>query len=157
MKDFRSFREDVELVGTPTKQDIDKAAEEIHARWMDNQKDLGHDSHKSPDGKEEYMVPYDELSEPAKKLDRDAVHAVFDALKEGFEYDQKKLTLYVRDPDNTLEELLLYLKRIGNQGHSFAIVVDPDQHGGKTFHWDGDGADSIGSVDVSKFKGPLVK
>ncbi len=74
--------EGVELVGKIDKTDIESAAENVHARWMENQKKKGHNSRKSPDGKEEYMVGYDELSEPAKKLDRDAVHAVLDALKE---------------------------------------------------------------------------
>lgn len=76
IKSEQLVREDVD------KATIEKAAENIHDRWMDNQKQQGHDSHKSPDGKEEYMKPYDELSHAAKKLDRDAVHAVLDALKD---------------------------------------------------------------------------
>jgi len=68
-------------VAEATDTEIEKAAEAVHAQWMDKQEELGHDSHKSPDGKEEYMVPYDELSEPAKELDRGAAKAVLDALK----------------------------------------------------------------------------
>jgi hypothetical protein len=67
---------------TVDKDTIEKAAENVHDRWVDNQEKKGHKSHKSPDGKEEYMVDYDDLSEPAKQLDRDAVHAVIDALKD---------------------------------------------------------------------------
>jgi hypothetical protein len=74
--------EDATIVGTVAKDDIEKAAEKVHDKWMANQKASGHTSHKSPDGKEEYMVPYDKLSEPSKKLDRDAAKAVLSALKE---------------------------------------------------------------------------
>lgn len=79
-----SVSEEQLVVEDVDKETIEKAAENIHDRWLQNQKKQGHTSHKSPDGKEEYMVDYDELSEPAKKLDRDAVHAVLDALKEDF-------------------------------------------------------------------------
>jgi len=85
LREFLCTKEDLELSGTPTKADIESAAEKIHVRWMQNQEKQGHTSHKSPDGKEEYMVDYENLSEPAKKLDRDAVKAVLDALKE---YDE---------------------------------------------------------------------
>jgi hypothetical protein len=65
-----------------TKAQREAAAKEVHARWMEFQKEQGHDSHKSPDGEEEYMVDYDQLTEPAKDLDRMAVDAVLDTLGE---------------------------------------------------------------------------
>ena len=46
-----------------------------------------------------------------------------------------------------LEKLLTCIKKTGNKGHSFTIVVDPDlsqENGGnQKFGWDGDGADRI--------------
>jgi hypothetical protein len=76
------LKEQAQVVGEVDEDDVEKAAENVHDQWMQNQKDKGHDSHKSPDGKEEYMVGYKKLSDDAKELDRDAVHAVLDALKE---------------------------------------------------------------------------
>ena len=63
-------------------EDVERAAKAVHDRWMAHQKTLGHTEHKSPDGKEDYMVPYEDLSKPAKDLDRVAVKAVLSALKE---------------------------------------------------------------------------
>jgi hypothetical protein len=73
---FSDYALDEELA----KADIEKAAAEVHDRWMDNQKKSGHTEHKSPDGKEDYMVPYEKLKEKSKQLDRDAVEATVDAL-----------------------------------------------------------------------------
>ncbi|MFW6047483.1 MAG: hypothetical protein ACOCP4_06850 [Candidatus Woesearchaeota archaeon] len=42
------------------------------------------------------------------------------------EQEFKEIELKVRDREGTLEELLNYIKDIGNIGHSFEIVVDPD-------------------------------
>ena len=40
--------------------------------------------------------------------------------------------------------MLNYIKSLGNVGHTFSIVVDPDsKEGKKTFEWDGDGNDKI--------------
>lgn len=66
--------------------EIEDAAEAVHTRWVENQKAEGHTEHKSPDGKEDYMVPYDELSHKSKEMDREAVRATISALKlEDFE------------------------------------------------------------------------
>jgi hypothetical protein len=84
-KGHRHFSTDVDeettLKEELSKSDVEKAAAAVHDQWMDNQKKSGHIEHKSPDGKEDYMVPYDELKEKSKKLDRDAVKATLDALK----------------------------------------------------------------------------
>ncbi len=61
----------------------------------------------------------------------------------------KTITVTCRDGDNTLEELLKYIKNVGNMGHTFMIVVDPDAKGGKKFEWDGDGSDAIFEIKVS--------
>lgn len=62
----------------------------------------------------------------------------------------KTITVVCRDGDDTLEELLNYIKSSGNLGHSFSIVVDPKSEGEKKFFWDGDGSDTIRSIEVSK-------
>jgi hypothetical protein len=62
----------------------------------------------------------------------------------------KTITVTCRDNDDTLEQLLRYIKSVGNMGHTFLIVVDPDAKGGKKFEWDGDGSDAIFEIKVSK-------
>ena len=57
---------------------------------------------------------------------------------------RKTITIECNDQDNSLEDLLNYIKAIGNIGHSFSIIVDPeDNDHKKTFSWDGDGGDRI--------------
>jgi len=63
--------------------------------------------------------------------------------------EQKTIVVKCKDQDNTLEDLLNYIKTNGNTGHSFSIVVDPKSPSMKTFGWDGDGSDSIESVKTS--------
>ena len=49
-----------------------------------------------------------------------------------------------------LVPLIAYIGDIGNVGHSFSIIVDPDMvENKKTFGWDGDGADRIDEIYVS--------
>lgn len=74
-------------------------------------------------------------------------------LKEASE--TKKITLVVKDPENTITDLLQTIKRIGNTGHGFDIIVDPelksenDEDGIKTeFYWDGDGGDTITDISI---------
>lgn len=51
------------------------------------------------------------------------------------------------DSENSLLELLKYIKANGNGGHSFEIVVDPDSKDNKkSFFWDGDGPDRITEI-----------
>jgi hypothetical protein len=57
---------------------LEPLAEAVHQRWMDTMTARGHVSRKAPDG-EELMVPYRQLSEAAKDLDRNSVRAVLDA------------------------------------------------------------------------------
>lgn len=50
-----------------------------------------------------------------------------------------------------LKKLLDCIKGIGNGGHSFEIVVDPEEKENlkeRTFFWDGDGSDQIDSVEL---------
>lgn len=59
--------------------DIEPIAEAIHVRWMATLTSQGITSRTSPTG-EELMVPYADLSEAAKDLDRNSVRAVLEAV-----------------------------------------------------------------------------
>lgn len=59
--------------------DIELVASEVHESWMKSKKSLGITSRKSEAG-EELMVPYSELSEESKTLDRNMVQTVYDAI-----------------------------------------------------------------------------
>lgn len=64
---------------------IEQIAEAVHLAWMNTKRAQGVTSRPSEWG-EEQMVPYGELSERAKDLDRGTVCAVLDALPvAGFE------------------------------------------------------------------------
>jgi len=72
----------------------------------------------------------------------------------GFGKLKKKITILCKDHDDKLSSLLEYIKRTGNIGHSFSIVVDPDDSKyKKEFGWDGDGADKIESIDSEDLYG----
>lgn len=45
-----------------------------------------------------------------------------------------------------LAEMINYIAKNGNGGHSFDIVVDPDSSNEESFGWDGDGSDFIKKV-----------
>lgn len=61
----------------------------------------------------------------------------------------------LRDPDGKLPKLLSHIQGTGNIGHSFDIIVDPDdKEHTKSFGWDGDGADYIKEI---RFNGEKVK
>jgi len=60
--------------------DIELVSEEVHKAWMRSKKAQGISSRKSEDD-EELMVPYKELSEKQKDLDRNTVKAVYAAIK----------------------------------------------------------------------------
>ena len=59
--------------------DIEIVAAKVHEAWMDSKKAQGVTSRMSETG-EELMVPYEQLSEQAKDLDRSSVRAVYDAI-----------------------------------------------------------------------------
>lgn len=60
--------------------DIEVVSAKVHEAWMASKLAQNVTSRKSEDG-EELMVPYDQLSEKAKELDRGTVKAVYDAIK----------------------------------------------------------------------------
>jgi hypothetical protein len=61
----------------------------------------------------------------------------------------KTIKIIARDCNNNLESLLNFLKDIGNSGHSFSIIVDPEGPS-KKFYWDGDGTDYIKEINIEK-------
>ncbi len=67
-------RHDLEL------PDIELVSAKVHAAWIESKRAQGVTSRKS-ETSEELMVPYDQLSEPAKDLDRQTVRTVYAAIK----------------------------------------------------------------------------
>lgn len=67
-------------------------------------------------------------------------------------YNEKKVYLVeCRDGEHNLRDLINYIAKNGNGGHSFSIVVDTDdKRKEKRFFWDGDGSDHINAVVESK-------
>lgn len=61
--------------------DIELVSAKVHYDWMQTKRAQGIETRKSETG-EELMVPYDQLSEKAKDLDRGTVHAVYAAIRE---------------------------------------------------------------------------
>lgn len=61
--------------------EIEKVSAKVHERWIQMKRDKNITSRKSETG-EELMVPYDQLSEAAKDLDRGSVQAVYAAIEE---------------------------------------------------------------------------
>lgn len=60
------------------------------------------------------------------------------------------ISIETTNPSN-LSDLLNYIKDLGNKGHSFSIVVDPDcKDYTKKFGWDGDGVDHIKKIEVTE-------
>jgi len=63
-----------------TLPDIELVAAKVHEAWMANKLTAGVSSRKLESG-EELMVPYEQLSEQAKELDRASVKAVYEAIQ----------------------------------------------------------------------------
>jgi hypothetical protein len=64
--------------------DIEKVSAKVHEVWLNNKLAQGIKSRKSETG-EELMVPYEQLSEEAKELDRVMVRAVYAAIRDAQE------------------------------------------------------------------------
>ena len=60
--------------------DIEAVSEKVHEAWMASKRAQGVTSRKSETG-EEQMVPYEELSEEQKEIDRVTVRAVYEAIR----------------------------------------------------------------------------
>ena len=65
---------------TSSLPDIELVSAEVHSAWMASKRAQGITSRTSETG-EELMVPYDQLSEAAKELDRGTVRAVYAAIE----------------------------------------------------------------------------
>ena len=59
---------------------VELVAARVHAAWMETKLAAGVTSRKSESG-EELMVPYEQLTEEAKELDRASVKAVYQAIR----------------------------------------------------------------------------
>ena len=66
--------------------DIEIVSADVHQAWMAAKQAQGLSSRKSEEG-EELMVPYNQLSEQAKSLDRDTVRAVYAAIARSSDAD----------------------------------------------------------------------
>lgn len=64
----------------PPLPDIELVSAEVHAAWLAAKRAQGFTSRRSETG-EELMVPYEQLSEAAKDLDRATVRAVYAAIE----------------------------------------------------------------------------
>ena len=60
--------------------DVEEVSAKVHEAWMESKRAQGITSRQSETG-EELMVPYDQLSESAKELDRGSVRAVYEAIR----------------------------------------------------------------------------
>jgi hypothetical protein len=60
--------------------DIEIVAAKVHEAWMESKRAQGVTTRKSEKG-EEQMVPYEQLSEEAKEVDRTTVRAVYAAIE----------------------------------------------------------------------------
>ncbi|MCA1619315.1 MAG: hypothetical protein LC795_08385 [Acidobacteria bacterium] len=60
--------------------DIETVSAKVHEAWMETKRAQGVTSRKSETG-EELMVPYEQLSEEMKELDRGTVRAVYEAIR----------------------------------------------------------------------------
>ena len=63
----------------PELPDIEVVSAKVHEAWMESKRAQGVTSRQSETG-EELMVPYEQLSETAKELDRATVRAVYEAI-----------------------------------------------------------------------------
>lgn len=60
--------------------DLEVVAADVHSAWMESKRAQGLFTRKAEDG-EELMVPYEQLTEKAKELDRATVRAVYASIR----------------------------------------------------------------------------
>jgi len=60
--------------------DIEVVSAKVHEAWVESKRARGVTSRRSETG-EELMVPYEQLSDSAKELDRGSVRAVYEAIR----------------------------------------------------------------------------
>jgi hypothetical protein len=67
-------------MSAPNLPDIEVVSAKVHEAWMESKRAQGITSRQSEAG-EELMVPYEQLSDSAKELDRATVRAVYEAIR----------------------------------------------------------------------------
>lgn len=60
--------------------------------------------------------------------------------------DLTTITVTLRDPERSLVKFLEALRSCANPGHSFPVVMDPDDPDTETFFFDGDGSFFIDEI-----------
>ena len=73
-------------MSAPNLPDIELVSAKVHEAWMESKRAQGVTSRKSETG-EELMVPYEQLSDSAKELDRATVRAVYEAISAAAEQE----------------------------------------------------------------------
>ena len=63
---------------------------------------------------------------------------------------EEKLELTITDPENEIKDLIAYIAVTANTGHSFSVVVDPENDCEKEFYIDGDGSAHIYKINGKK-------
>jgi ribosomal protein S2 len=71
-------------------------------------------------------------------------------LLESSDKGYKKMTITYRDTDHMLEKIIEGIKDLGNPGHSFSIVLDPDGDHPIKCGWDGDGSCMIKNIEIEE-------
>ena len=72
---------------------------------------------------------------------------------ESLENKEGKLVVNVKDSEGELKELLNYIKKVSDAGHTFEVVVDPgNDNWEKSFEIDGDGAFRIDDIEFESNK-----
>lgn len=65
----------------------------------------------------------------------------------------KLISVLVRDQDDQLEKLIKYIEAKSSPGHSFPVIVDPDDSEYReSFGFDGDGAFRIKKIKVTEIE-----
>lgn len=120
------------------KDNLKKAMIEIKKRIMANEMNYTFNPQKMTDNSRElYFI--------VKKLLPKKMQGIGEVEKYS---ERKKIVIECLDYDNNLERLINYIKEIGNVGHSFNIIVDPNSSDEKHFGWDGDGTDYIKKIET---------
>lgn len=84
-----------------------------------------------------------------KKLVKESL---YNRLFEEMEIDTVTVTVR-KGSGEKMKEILECIKGVGNGGHTFTIVIDPDEKeklSERTFEWDGDGSDRVGDVTLKE-------
>jgi len=84
-----------------------------------------------------------------KKLVKESL---VDRLFEEMEIDTVIVTVR-KGSGKKMKEILECIKACGNGGHTYDIIIDPDEKEGlseRRFNWDGDGSDRVGEITLKE-------